>query len=131
MKIVDRVLLGLVALDVTIAIAAFFFPQLWFTVFHGAPYVDPQGLLPRMAANWAAFAVIQIIALRRWKANPEWLLVVAGARWGDMLTDWTYLACASSTTLFAKLALATTSPGNLVAGWFLFKSYRTRAVTNS
>ena len=68
-------LLGfLVAFDVTLTTWAFGFPELWFTVFHGTAYDDPQGFLRRCGANWAAFAVFNALGL-------ETLLHPAVAAW--------------------------------------------------
>ena len=50
-KRIPAILIALVSFDVTIAVIGFFFPELWFRVFHGVPYDDPQGFLPRCAAN--------------------------------------------------------------------------------
>jgi hypothetical protein len=117
------VLAGLLALDVVLTVAAFALPDLWFRVFHGIAYDDREGFLRRCGANWAAFAVLQAIALVRWRREPWWLLVVAGARLGDVFTDWTYLFFAQDVTWFARASLLTTSPGNLVAGVFLIRSW--------
>jgi hypothetical protein len=122
-KRVPAILIGLIALDVTIATVAFAFPQLWYTVFHGVGYVDPQGLLRRMGANWAAFALLQIVAWRRWREEPVWLAIVAGARWSDGLTDWTYLVFANDLTWFARVSLFAASPMNWIAGWMLYRAY--------
>src|SRR5262249_7681168 len=111
---IDLVLGALLALDVTLTVAAFGLPDLWFKLFHGVPYDDPEGFLRRCGANWAAFALFQAIALARWRREPSWLAVTAGLRLGDIFTDWTYLAFARDVTSFAKLSLAATSPANLV-----------------
>ncbi len=118
-------LLGsLIALDTTISVIAFFFPKLWFTLFHGVDYVDPEGLLRRMGGNWAAFAILQIVAWRKWRAQPVWLAIVAGARLGDGLTDWTCLAFAKDVTPLGWILLGAASPMNWLAGWLLIKWYR-------
>ena len=76
---VAPVLVGLVLLDLVLTVAAGFFPALWFRVFHGAPYIDPQGLLRRcIAGNWLAFLVLQALALRRWRREPWWLVLLRG-----------------------------------------------------
>lgn len=125
-----RATLGaLLALDVTIAAVAFLAPSLWFALFHGTAYDDPQGFLRRCGANWGAFAVLQAIALARWERDPAWLLVVAGARLGDVLTDWTYLGFARDVTWFARVALFATSPANLAIGVFLVRAWRRIADT--
>ena len=53
-KRTHALLIFLVAFDVTLTIWAFGFPDLWFKVFHGIGYDDPQGFLRRCGANWAA-----------------------------------------------------------------------------
>jgi hypothetical protein len=117
---INWVLLALVAFDVFVAIVALLYPSLWFRVVHGVPYYDPQGLLRRCGANWAAFAVIQMIALLRWKKAPHWLAVVAGVRLSDMFTDWTYLWFSSNVTVVGAVGLFLASPTELVLGvWFL------------
>jgi hypothetical protein len=63
---------GLLALDVGLAVWGFLFPEAWFRFFHGADYLDPQGLLPRCAANWLAFAIVQACVLLRWRRSPGW-----------------------------------------------------------
>ncbi len=124
---IDATLAALLALDVVLTVWAFAFPGLWFAVFHGVPYDDPEGFLRRCGANWAAFALFQAIALARWRRAPDWLAVAAGLRLSDIFTDWTYLAFARDVTWFARVALATTSPANLVVGLYLLRRYRARS----
>lgn len=116
---VQLVLISLVALDLTISIVVFFFPGIWFKIFHGVAWTDPEGLLRRMGAAWAGFALFQILALKKWESEPMWLALVAGIRLSDLFTDWTYLAFAQDMTLLGKLLLAAASPMNLVAGIYL------------
>jgi hypothetical protein len=123
---VQIVLGSLVGLDLLLAVWGFFLPDLWFRFFHGAEYVDPQGLLRRCAANWLGFLVVQAIALARFRREPAWLAVVAGCRWGDALTDVTCLAFASSRTVFAWIAFPAAGIGNLIVGIVLFRAYRAR-----
>jgi hypothetical protein len=122
-RTIDAILLSLLLLDVTLSVWAFFFPDAWFSVFHGVPRVDPQGLLPRMAANWAAFAVFQTVALVRWRRRPYWLAVAAGLRLSDIFTDWTYLVACHDVTWFGRIALLAASPMNVLAGWQLLRLY--------
>lgn len=125
-------LLGFLFLfDVVLTLWAGFFPQLWMDAFHGVPYDDPQQLLRRCAANWAAFALFQGIAFRRWRREPEWLAVVAGVRLSDIFTDLTVSALARDTTLFAKLSLAPMSVINLLMGLWLLRAYRSRRSASS
>lgn len=123
-KIIQAVLFSLFCLDIALAVTGFFFPDFWYAIFHGAPYVDPQGLLRRCAANWAAFALFQGLALLKWRERPYWLVLVAGVRFSDILTDWAYLWFCSDVTLFGGIGLFCASPTNLVAGLYLLNSYR-------
>jgi len=119
----DALLAALAALDVTLATWALASPRLWFAAFHGVPYVDPEGLLPRMAANWAAFALFQLVALARWRKNAAWLAVAAGLRLSDIFTDWTYLAACHDVTWFGRAALLAASPLNVLAGFRLLRAH--------
>jgi hypothetical protein len=123
-KKTNVILLALIILDAVISIGAFFFPGLWFKLFHNAPYIDPQGFLRRCAANWLAFALIQSIALLKWEKKPYWLAVVAGVRFSDVFTDWTYLYFASSLTMFGKITLFLISPLNLLFGLYFLAAYK-------
>lgn len=118
------VLLGLLALDVTLAVVALGFPDFWFHVFHGTPAPTDLVYFRRTGAQWAGFAVVQAIALARWRRDPRWLAAVAGVRLCDVLTDWTALACMSERTLFAWLALMTTGPANAAFAAWLFRRAR-------
>jgi hypothetical protein len=124
---IQALLTFLVGLDLVLTTWALALPQLWFTVFHGTAYDDPQGFLRRCGANWAAFLLCQTIALVHWRRDPVWLAVVAGVRLSDIFTDVTYSFVAHDTTLFAKLTLAPMSLGNLLFGLFLLRAYRARA----
>lgn len=118
---INALLLFLILLDMTLAFTAYCLPQFWFTLFHGTPYVDPQGLLRRTAGNWLAFALLQILAYLRWKNQPYWLVLVAGVRLSDIFTDWSYLYFAQNLTCFGGFSLFIASPANLYFGWFLLK----------
>jgi len=122
-KAVDGLLVLLILLDVVYDLVIFLSPETWFRVMHGAPYVDPQGLLRRTAAVWAAFTLWQIVALLRWKQHRHWLMLVAGIRWTEIFADWTYLHFAHSITTIGRLGLLAAAPVNLFCGWFLYRSY--------
>lgn len=117
----------LVVFDVTLTVWAFAFPGLWFKALHGTGYEDPQGFLRRCGANWAAFALCQVIAAVRWRKAPVWIAVVAGCRLSDIFTDVTYVIVAHDTTWFAKATLAPMSLLNLLLGIALLRAYRARA----
>ena len=99
-------LCGSLVEDSVIAVLAWVAPDLWFHLFHHA---DPVGLdvalLRRAAGQWAAFAVVQAIALWRWRRQPLWLIAVAGARSSDLLTDISYIAAVPSLTRLGWTAL--------------------------
>jgi hypothetical protein len=113
-RLVEPVLILAVLVDIVLPAAAFLAPHLWFSVLHGvADQPDQHAFLWRCAAGWIAFAAVQIIALSRWKVDERWLAVVAGVRFSDVLTDWTYLASSHTTSLGTALLLV---PGFLNLG---------------
>jgi len=116
-------LAGLVMLDIVLSGACLFLPDLWFRWFHGVPYVDPQGLLRRTGAVWAAFTLLQFIALIRWQRYPHWLVLVAGVRLTEIFSDWTYLYFSSNITWFGRIALFISPPANLLFGWILLRTW--------
>lgn len=99
-------LCGALAEDVVICVLSWWRPELWFHLLHQA---DPQGfdvaLLRRAGGQWAAFALVQAIALLRWRTQPLWLVIVAGARISDLFTDLSYIAAVPSLTPFGWVAL--------------------------
>lgn len=121
---VRLLLVLLVLLDIVLFVEALFFPQVWFKVFHGAEYVDPQGLLRRSGGVWLAFTVLQLIALFKWERKPQWLAVIAGVRLTELFGDWILLAVGESFTVFGRLGFFISPVGNLVFGWFLLYAYR-------
>lgn len=123
-RLVDVILVSLVVFDLLVAVGAFLLPQLWYRLLHDAAYVDPQGLLRRTGAIWAAFAVVQIVALPRWRTAAHWLVLVTGIRLSELFADWTYLVFAESVTPFGTAALLVTLPANLLICWFLFATWR-------
>ncbi len=123
-----RLLLALlVVFDLVLTLWAFLLPDLWFAVFHGSPRVDPQALLQRCGANWAAFCTIQVLALLRWRRERWWLSVVAGCRLGDCLTDITCLAFCDRITAFGAVAFPAAGIGNVLVGVWLLRAYLRRA----
>ena len=85
---------------------------------------DPQGFLQRCAANWTAFALIQFLALLRWKKDPIWLVMVAATRFTDIFTDWAYLWFCDDVTMFGRFALFGAGPANFVFGWYFWRAYK-------
>ena len=104
--------------DTTIFVLAWLAPDVWFHLCHHA---EPAGLetalLRRAAGQWAAFAIVQAIALLRWRTQPAWLLAVAGLRASDLLTDLSYIAAVPSLTTFGWVAL--TPPAFLNAAFIV------------
>ena len=109
--LVNLVILVAFAVDVALVMGVIVAPDMWFSTLHGTTY-DAMDLafLRRCAAQWAVFAVMQGVALVLWRYFPGMLLVVAGARFCDVLTDWTYLANSETLTLWAW-------PGLLLPGF--------------
>ena len=110
--------------DIVLSTTCLFFPQKWFSIFHGATYVDPQGLLQRTGAVWVAFTLLQMIAIFKWEKQPWWLVLIAGVRLTELFSDWTYIYASQSITTFGWLGLGAAPPFNLCLGWFLVRSYR-------
>lgn len=113
----------MIALDVIYPLIIFPSSQTWFDLIHGADYVDPQGLLKRLGAVWATFALFQAIAYFRWEQGPHWLMLVAGLRFGEIVADWVYLAAADDRTWLGTLGLLSAAPTNLLLGLFFFRAY--------
>lgn len=124
-RITSTLLSALVCLDFTLAATGLFLPKTWFALFHGGEgFDDPHGLLARSAGGWLAFAIVQLFVLLRHRARPELLLLVAGIRLGDMLTDAAYLLSASKVTALGAIALALAGPGNLILGLYFLRAAR-------
>ena len=125
--LVDLLLIALIVFDLAVAVGALLLPNLWFRILHDAEFADPGGLLRRTGAIWAAFAVMQVLALPRWRSAPIWLVLVCGIRLSEMFADWTWLAFADQVTPFGTAALIFTLPANLLICGFLFATYRRAA----
>jgi len=69
-RTINLLLLFLIALDAVLSILALAFPQVWFRLIHDEPYIDPQGLLRRSGAVWAAFTLLQAMAYAKWRQRP-------------------------------------------------------------
>jgi len=120
---IDLLLLALVLLDIYLSAFTLFFPEAWFGAFHNAPYVDPQGLLRRTGAVWAAFTLFQFVALLRWRCQPYWLPLVAGIRLTEVFSDWVYVYFADSVTSYGLRNLLPAPLANALIAWYLIKSY--------
>lgn len=120
---INGVLITFIFLDLIYVIIGFYFPELWFKIIHGTNYVDHLGLLQRMAAVWAAFALFQFIALFRWQKSNLWLVLVAGLRLSELFADWTYLFFADKIALLGWLGLVSSTPINFITCAFLLTSY--------
>lgn len=99
-------LVGALVEDTALFVLSWLRPELWFQLFHHA---EPAGLgtalLRRAGGQWLAFALVQAIALWRWRAQPLWLVAVAGARASDLFTDLSYIAAVPALTPFGWAAL--------------------------
>jgi hypothetical protein len=120
----NLLLVFLVMLDAVLSTTCLFSPATWFRVLHGAPYVDPQGLLRRTGAVWAAFTLFQFVALLRWRSRPYWLPLVAGIRLTEVFSDCVYLYACSSVTWAGRIGLLVSPPCNVLFALFLLASYR-------
>ena len=99
-------LCGALVEDAALCTLSWWRPELWFHLLHHA---DPIGfdvaLLRRAGGQWGAFALVQAIALLRWRTRPLWLVIVAGARISDLFTDLSYIAAVPSLTPFGWATL--------------------------
>ncbi|MBI5845425.1 MAG: hypothetical protein HZB23_12245 [Deltaproteobacteria bacterium] len=123
-RLVASILASLVVLDVVLAVWGFAFPELWFSVFHGAAYVDPQGYLPRAAGNWTAFAILQALAFLRWEKAPHWLAVVAGVRLSDVFTDLSCMIFCENLSGAGLVLLSAAGLGNVFFGLYFLYIHR-------
>ncbi len=128
---IDLLLGSLVAFDLVLSLWGFLLPELWFRVWHGADYVDPQALLPRCAANWTAFLILQASALVAWRRAPWWLAVVAGVRLSDVFTDLTVSVMAESVPVHTRILFPLMGVGNLLLGLALLRLYHGQTVANA
>jgi len=125
-RTVKLVLLALITLDVIFPLVIFLSPDTWTQLLHGGPAADPLGLLHRLGAGWAAFALWMTVAYVRWERDPGWLMVVAGIRWTESWADWVYWGYAhhaGHTTLFGTVSLLAASPTNVLLGFFFYRAY--------
>ncbi len=122
-KAISGLLVVLIGLDVVYDVVIFLSPETWFRVMHGTPLADPEGLLRRTAAVWAAFVLWQTVALLKWQKQPHWLMLVAGIRLTEIFADWTYIYFAQHITPFGRLGLLAAGPINIFCGWFFYQSF--------
>ena len=118
-------LCGALVEDSALFVLSWLRPELWFHWFHHA---EPVGLdvalLRRAGGQWAAFALVQAIALMRWRRQPLWLAVVAGARISDFFTDLSYIAAVPSLTAFGWAALVPPAFLNLAFAVTMMAAWR-------
>ena len=121
---------GALVEDTSLCVLSWWQPDLWFHVFHHA---DPLGfdvaLLRRAGGQWAAFALVQAIALLRWRTQPLWLVIVAGARISDLFTDLSYFASVPSLTPIGWVALLPPAFLNLAFALTMMAAWRQLAGT--
>lgn len=121
---INLILIALVLYDVVLSGVCLIRPDLWFQYIHGAERVDPQGLILRTGAVWAAFSLSQLIARLKWEVQPLWLAVIAGIRLTEIFSDWTYLYVAEDLTTFGWIGLFVNPPMNLFLGWYFIRAFR-------
>ena len=118
-------LCGALVEDAAIFAVSWWRPELWFHLFHHAePLGFDVALLRRAGGQWAAFALVQAIALLRWRTQPVWLVIVAGARVSDLFTDLSYIAAVPSLTPFGWAALVPPAFLNLAFAATMMVAYR-------
>ena len=122
-KIIYVILAVLILLDLVVSIVGFFFPEAWNSYYHGAVFSDDQALLKRCAANWFAFFVLQTIAIFNWEKAIWWLVLIAGCRLGDCLTDITCMIYSTSISINGIVGFTIAGIGNLVIGIYFIKRY--------
>lgn len=120
---INALLIALVLLDLVLSGCALALPGLWFRFFHAVPYDDPQNLLRRTGAVWAAFALLQLIALFAWQNAPYWLALIAGVRLTEIFSDAVYALTARDMTRYGRITLLAAPPANLLMGLYLIASY--------
>lgn len=121
-KAVPIVIGALLLMDAVLAGIMLISGQAWFDLMHGTDYVDPGGYLKRTGALWLSFAILQAIAFFRWREATHWLMILAGVRWGDVLSDWTWWGAMDDRTWLAHVLLLAT-PANLLLGFFFYRAY--------
>ena len=109
--------------DAILAAATLLFPEQWFEIFHDADHVDPQALLARTGAIWAAFALFHLLAFFLWRRRPYWLVIVGGMRLGEIFADVTYLLLADSVTTTGRIALLLAAPSNVIFALFFIRGF--------
>jgi hypothetical protein len=122
-KAVTWVLAVLILSDLVLSGLVLISGQAWFDLIHGTDHVDPGGYLKRTGAVWASQLLVQVVAFVRWRAGAlHWLLVLAGLRWADVLSDWVNWAAMEDRTWLAH-ALLLATPLNLLLGLFFYRAY--------
>jgi hypothetical protein len=121
---INFILTALVVYDIVLSGVCLIRPDLWFRYIHGVGAVDPQGLILRTGAVWAAFSVFQILARLKWEVQPLWLAVIAGIRLTEVFSDWTYVYVAADLTAFGRIALLVNPPMNAFLGWYFIRAFR-------
>jgi len=122
-RAVPIVIGALVVVDAALGVLILVSGNTWYDLVHGTDYVDPQAALKRTGALWIGFAIVQAIAFFRWRQGLHWLMILAGIRFGDVLSDWIYWADAADKTWLGHAGLLLASPGNLLLGLFFYRAY--------
>jgi hypothetical protein len=88
---VTGILFLLTVVDGFLAVWIGFFPDHFTRTLHGSADSNSRVLARRTAGFWAAFTLVQALALIAWARVPALLLVVAGVRFTECLADWILL----------------------------------------
>jgi hypothetical protein len=121
--ILNWLLVIVIVVDVYYFITCVFFPEQWFKMIHGTPYIDPQGLLRRNGAIWGTMALFQLLALIKWRRKPYWLTIIGGLRGTEIVAEAFYLYFAQSITTMGRISLLVATPLNFVVSMFFIWSY--------
>lgn len=130
-------LVAALVVDVALFAMTWLAPDLWFEWLHPATRSSLRGLgrsiapgndlaitfLRRAGGHWAAFAIGQALALALWRRQPIWLVLVAGMRLSDVLTDVSYVVAAPSLTGLGYALLLPPPVFNLVGTGVLLKMH--------
>jgi hypothetical protein len=124
--ITSAALLFFAVWDAILAFVAIALPDVWFQIFHGVEPVDPQGLLTRTGAVWAAFSLFHFMAWQAWKTKPYWLVIVGGMRLSEIFADVAYVLSATDRTLIGTLGLLLATPTNIIFAVYFIRMYIVR-----
>lgn len=123
--VLNAVLAAVMVEDALLFLMAWFWPGLWFQVFHhSVPGTLEIAFLRRSAGQWLAFALGQALTLTLWRKAPVWLVMAAGLRVSDLFTDVSYVISAPHLTTTGYLCLLPPPVLNAVFIALLLRGYK-------